>query len=278
MKRYFAVLLIGLIITSCNYNSVDYEVYEQSQKILRKESATTINKIDVTETNEKDEEILKEACESCEFDIDIGDKVHRLRIVMEAKSFDIEDDEILYNSNLIITIYDIDDLTTPIQVLKNKTNGTLFFDNGIVDANFDGFNDFSYVAYRGASNFSSNFFLWNDEEMKFVFSEELSELSLPTIDEELKVIYEFNKSGALSNYTRLYRFIGNKLICFRAIHIYPSDKEGIGKFIVQELIEDELIEIISREITTENMEEIYDEYVLWMDLKYTGDSSEMSGV
>lgn len=271
MRRnyFYIILLIAFTITGCKDKIAVNEVSKSSS------TAATIEKDEfVIPKNEEIDEIKEETTEELfefyEFDIDIGDEIHKFRVVMEAKPFEKYVDDILFDSELIIKVYDINDLTVPVQELKNKTNGKLFFENEILDANFDGYYDFRYLAYRGASNASSNFFLWDKDRLCFKFSEELSELSLPSFDSNLKVVSEFNKSGASSHYTRLYRYSDDDLICVRALCMLPSDKERIGFFSVQDLIDDELVEVLCINVTDENMEEIYDEYVLWMNLEFTG--------
>ena len=89
------------------------------------------------------------------FDIDIGDGIHFYTVLMRATPLEEETEDemtLFFDSNLEILVYDIKDLSTPLQTFSEYTSGSLFKDNEVLDANFDGYNDFSYVLYRGNCN------------------------------------------------------------------------------------------------------------------------------
>lgn len=273
MNRYYFLVFILTIcmLVGCKEKTVINEVSDNA--IIVK---TDMKDESIEPKNEAVEETHEESFESFEFDIDIGNGIHKFKVVMQVKPFQDGMDDIFYDSELMISIYDRDNLTTPVQELVNKTNGTLFFTNEVLDANFDGYSDFSYVAWRGANNASSNFFLWDNDEMCFVFSEELSELSLPSFDNDLEVVSEFNKSGATSNFTRFYRFYDDDLICIRGLYMGSSDEEGTLLLRVEDLKQGELVEVFNKKASLDDSEEafvgeVYDEFFLWMNIEYSGE-------
>ncbi|TCK92672.1 hypothetical protein EDC19_1825 [Natranaerovirga hydrolytica] len=269
------ILVIGLIVlllTGCQDSSV-IKADLNNSLIVTTEIIDEIIKTDDEAIKESLENAKYEELEAYEFYIDIVDK--KFKVVMEAKPFEEDIEDILYDSELLISIYDVDDLTEPVQQLSNKTNGTLFFENGVLDANFDGYDDFYYVAFRGATNASSNFFLWDNDEMCFKFSEELSELSLPSFHNDLEVVSEFNKGGAASNFTRYYKFYKDELICIRALYMNVS-QEGMHVLRVEDLRQGELVEVFNKNVPLERIEEAYvgeeyDEFFQWKNLEYTGE-------
>lgn len=271
MRRFITIFLISILLTRCIDKKTNEIVYEENSLVDESKNGIVVDDTNINNSGDakKDETALIESQiykfdNSCEFTIVEGNQ--SLLIVMKSKLLEEKYRDTFNDSELMIEVYDDDDMTAPIQVLKNKTNGLLFCDNSIEDVNFDGYSDFDYIAYRGASNTGSNFYIWNNDVKQFEFSAELSELSSPIVDNEQKVIREFNQNGASSNFTRIYRFIKGKLICVRSIYMNPTEIEGISEFTVKELIGEELVDVINIEVNKENLDDVYDEYVLWMDI------------
>lgn len=279
LNRYY-ILLMGLILfllVGCQD-----EVVKEASDIPSKATAERVGEFEEPKgetpkaiTKELKEEKPIEPLESCEFIIDIGDDKHKFIVTMKAKPFEEGHEDILFDSELVISIYDINDLTTPVQELVNQTERNSFLTNEILDANFDGYSDFGYVAFRGARNAYSNYFLWDNDEMRFVFSERLSELSLPSFDSDLEIVSEFNKSGSES-FTCYYRFYDDNLICVRALYMDNSEEEGIQILRVEDYRQGELVEVFSKKASLENSEdaligEVFDEFFLWENLNYSGE-------
>jgi len=77
------------------------------------------------------------------FTIDIGDGKHSFKVIMEARPFEEGENDEFYDSVLNISIYDVNDMSSPVQVIEDKTLDSLFKDYETVDANFDGYMDFA---------------------------------------------------------------------------------------------------------------------------------------
>jgi hypothetical protein len=254
--------------TGCSSGSNTDKYHTELVKTAEVEEVTLVNsKID----DDKTKIDQKISIESNEFNLDLGDGTRTFKVIMMAQPFEEGVTELLYDSNLTISIYSADNLTVPQQVLYDKTNGRLFEDYVILDANFDGYNDFGYVDYRGSSSVNSHYYLWNNEDSIFEYSEDLSELPIVSFDSSSNTINAHWKNSASSHSTRLYRFIDGELVCIRLLYILPSEIEGISIFGVEELGDNVLFEVVNKNVTLENLDEIYDEYVLWMNSEYLGE-------
>jgi len=54
------------------------------------------------------------------FTIDIGDGKHSFKVIMEARPFEEGENDEFYDSVLNISIYDVNDMSSPVQVIEDK--------------------------------------------------------------------------------------------------------------------------------------------------------------
>ena len=206
------------------------------------------------------------------FTIDIGDGKHSFKVIMEARPFEEGENDEFYDSVLNISIYDVNDMSSPVQVIEDKTLDSLFKDYETVDANFDGYMDFCYVYNRGMANYYCKFWIQNPSSERFEESPGLSEISIPQFDNNSKVVKGYWRSSAAANETRYYKYIDGKLTCVRYLEMGDPDSEGMQTLVVKDYIDGELVEVFREKtlLTEDYKGEVYDRFFKWMDLNYHG--------
>ncbi len=97
----------------------------------------------------------------------------------------------------------------------------------VVDANFDGYPDFSLRAIEGNANYMDTFYLYNPVTRQFEFSNELSQLDCPEVDPAKKEIRAGGRNGAMEHQTDRYRFVNGRLTLLESVNekcgIDPQD-------------------------------------------------------
>ena len=116
-----------------------------------------------------------------------------------------------------IYIYRIDDLENPHQIITNRSMDGPTIRLEVGDYNFDGYNDFSVLRWRGTANYARDFWLWNSEIEKFVFNESLSGLGRPQFDSETEVISSSWSHGSGEFTHSFFRFIDDEIIPIRRL-------------------------------------------------------------
>lgn len=64
-----------------------------------------------------------------------------------------------------------------------------------IDANFDGYGDFTCTYIHGTQVYYDHFWIWNEEHSQFEGIPEYDEISAPDLDERTKTIYGFTPSS-----------------------------------------------------------------------------------
>ncbi|GAE89979.1 XAC2610-related protein [Acetivibrio straminisolvens] len=267
------IMLLCLGLLGCTTNG-GKDVTERNNKIEEPKTDDGSNSEKEKTENKADQNEIETSEDTKEsFTIDIGDGKHSFKVVMEAKPFEDGEEGEFFDSALNISIYDINDLSSPVQVIEDKTLDSLFKDYEIVDANFDGYKDFCYVHIRGNANYYCRFWIWDPKSGKFMESPDLSEISMPQFDNDLKVVKGYWRSSAAANETRYYKYIDGKLTCVRYLEMGNPDGEGMQTLIVEDYVEGKLVEVFrEKALLTEEYEgEVYDRFFKWLDLNYHGE-------
>jgi hypothetical protein len=275
-KLIVIILLLSLGLYGCTpefrkVNEVNHTINETVPELENGLENNHVDKKGEIDESSSDEEITES------FIIDIGDGIHTFKVMMEAQPFEFEEDEenLFFDSILEVSVYDINDLSSPVQITEDKTNGSIFRDYEIVDANFDGYMDFSYLYSRGNANYICVFWIWDPETKAFKTSDELNEISMPQFDPDLEVVSGFWRDSAASNESRYYKYIGGKLTCVRIMEMgYPDDNDN-QILSVQDYRNGHLVEVFHEKALLKGEEgftgEVYDKFFLWHDLNYCGE-------
>ncbi|HEY0297597.1 MAG TPA: hypothetical protein VGB84_00115 [Arachidicoccus sp.] len=102
----------------------------------------------------------------------------------------------------------------------------------VKDCNFDGFPDFYFYSYTGGANSTYNFYLFDTAAKKFVYDEELSNLTNPEIDEKDKVISVTYRGSASDHGSEEYKYINGKLT---RISLWDQDLKPFPSFSAEKI-------------------------------------------
>lgn len=86
------------------------------------------------------------------------------------------------------------------------------------DANFDGYGDLGYLYAMGNQPNYWYFWLWDEEQGRFIEEPAFADISEPVFDQEKQLVYGWARSsGASTGLNTTHRWIDGKLICVRRI-------------------------------------------------------------
>lgn len=173
-------------------------------------------------------------------------------------------------SRCTFSVWDGKDLARPIQTFEE--NG-LLCGSELLDANFDGYMDFTYSYYRGASNATYGLYLWDETEKRFVESGGFFGCGLSP-DEKTQTVFNYSHSSAASGTQAIHRWEDGKLVCVRTVEVDVSLDWDSQELIVRDWIGEEAVEVYRKTFDiSPNDSPIYDEAVKWHDLNYHAEES-----
>lgn len=212
------------------------------------------------------------------FLVDTGGKLGTLLVTVELG--EREQDLELRETPLYIAIWNPADMSEAIQEMES-TIFNVFHRYAELDANFDGYMDFSYMYAMGNQPCYSHLWIWDEDAEQFVEVPEYAEISMPYCDPETGIIDGFARnSGAGDGVTTLHRWEGGELVCVRRIKTWwwePEDKilteEELTVFLygikVEDRIDGELTQVYYKEFPPG--EDFFDERAKWENLDYHGE-------
>lgn len=170
------------------------------------------------------------------------------------------------------TIWNPYSMNEPLQTLTAGTN--IFLDWSVIDANFDGYMDFTCTYLRGIQPDYNHLWIWNEEHGLFEEVPEYDKISMPTLDEETETIYGFNRSsaGGTGEHT-FHQWVEGKLLCMRCIKIYGIDQGDSVRMSIWDHVAGELVEIYHEDFSSESGGWL-DAQIVWHDLDYHGETTE----
>ena len=166
------------------------------------------------------------------------------------------------------TVWNPDAMDKPLQTIMAATN--IFLDWSIIDANFDGYADFTCTYLRGNQPYYDHLWIWSEEHRQFEGVPEYDEISAPELDTETKTIYGFNRSAAGgTGLHTFHQWINGNLTCVRQIQI-DSDSANTVRMSVRDRVAGELAEIYHEDFPLESGG-WQDAQTAWHDLDYHGE-------
>lgn len=165
------------------------------------------------------------------------------------------------------SVWDGEDLTRPIQTFEKA--GMICWSERL-DANFDGYMDFTYTYYHGANNATYGLYLWDEAEKRFVESGEFWGYGLSP-DEKTRTVFNYIHSSAASGVQEIYRWEDGELVCVRTVEVDVSLDWDSQELVVRDWAGDEGIEVYRKSFAMSEDSPIYDEAVKWHDLDYHGE-------
>ena len=88
------------------------------------------------------------------------------------------------------------------------------------DANFDGYGDFGYLYAMGNQPNYWYFWIWDEEQGRFIEEPAFADISEPVFDQEKQLITGWARSsGASTGLSTVYRWVDGRLVCVRRIEV-----------------------------------------------------------
>lgn len=166
------------------------------------------------------------------------------------------------------TVWNPDAMDEPLQTIIAGTN--IFLDWSIIDANFDGYADFTCTYLRGNQPYYDHLWIWSEAHRQFEGVPEYDEISAPESDSETGTICGFNRSSAGgTGLHTFHQWINGNLTCVRQIKI-DSSSANMVRISVQDRVAGELAEIYHEDFPIESGG-WQDAQMVWHDLDYHGE-------
>ena len=203
--------------------------------------------------------------EHAAFLVDTGGRLGKLLVTTELERTPTEDCELTVH----FSIWNPASMDEPLQTM---TAGTNFRPNCYaIDANFDGYGDFTCTYIHGTQVYYDHLWIWNEEHSQFEGIPEYDKISVPDLDEGTKTIYGFTpSSGGGTGLHTFHQWVEGNLLCMRQIEIYHIGKSDTVRMSIQDRIANELVEIYYEDFSSESSGWL-DAQMVWHDLDYHGE-------
>lgn len=209
------------------------------------------------------------------FLVDTGGELGTLLVTVELGERDPE----TWDLPLSFAVWNPEDMNRPVQEMEKWTMD-VFQWHAELDANFDGFGDFSYTYAMGNQPSYGYLWIWDEEAAQFVEVPEYAQISCPRLNPETGIIDGFARySGASDGLTTFYRWEDGELVCIRRIEVWwePGEEfrteEEITVFPmhikVEDRIDGELTQVYAKVLPPE--ESYLAEREKWENLDYHGE-------
>lgn len=246
--QVFSLVLIGCMLCACQKDNALSQTTQQ-----KKSPQQVLEEQPIDDTHDA-------------FLVDTGGK---LGILLVTAELDEKTSTEVCRATVKFTIWNPYSMNEPIQTLTAGTD--IFLDWSIIDANFDGYMDFTCTYLRGNQPYYEHLWIWNEEHGLFEEVPEYDKISMPTLEEETETIYGFNRSsaGGTGEHT-FHQWIEGNLLCVRKIEIYSIDQSGTVRMSIQDCVDDELVEIYHEDFPLQSYG-WHDAQMLWHNLDYHGE-------
>lgn len=220
------------------------------------------------ETAKTPEQVLLEQLVDDTHDAFLVDTGGELGTLLVTAELDEETPTEVCRATVQFTVWNPYSMDEPLQTLTAGTD--IFLDWSVIDANFDGYMDFACTYLRGNQPYYDHLWIWDEYDKRFVSVPEYDKISMPTLDEETKTIYGFNRSSGGTGEHTFHQWIEDKLLCMRRIDIYRIDQDNTVRMSIQDRIAGGLAEIYHEDFPSESGGWL-DAETVWHDLDYHGE-------
>ena len=153
------------------------------------------------------------------FLVDTGGKLGTLLVTAELGEQDRDTEFGDYHTTL--SVWNPGDMDAPLQTMAVLVEDMAFGHHEVVDANFDGYVDFSVLYNMGNAARYWYLWVWDEGAGQFVEVPEYREISLPRCNPETEVIDGWARnSGGGDGVTTFHRWEDGKLVCIRRIETW----------------------------------------------------------
>ena len=173
--------------------------------------------------------------------------------------------------DITFSVWNPAEMEQPIQTFTEEAmTGVAPEFHHVVDANFDGFQDFGYL-FDGNQPYYWHYWLWNEGQKQFRYYAPLTEVPNSEFEAEQQVVTGWLRSGAASGTHTLYHWMNGELTLARAIKFDCFD-QNIQSVMIEDWLDGEMVAEYQREC--EFGSEEYDMLSNWFDLDYHGEPKE----
>ncbi|MBD5169578.1 MAG: hypothetical protein HDT20_05615 [Oscillibacter sp.] len=204
----------------------------------------------------------------------------KLGTLLVTAELDMESRSDFGPRDITFSVWNPTEMEQPIQTFSEEfMMGVAPEFHHVVDANFDGFQDFGYLFYLGNQPNYCHYWLWDEEYGQFKYCAPLSEISQAEFDPDQQVVTGWARgSGAGDGITTFYRWVDGDLVCVRRIQSYDPWEEPTT-VTVEDWIDGELQQVYYEEFPwpgdeLEGREAWRQAVHVWCDLDYRGESTE----
>ncbi|MDE7210718.1 MAG: hypothetical protein K2O03_04645, partial [Lachnospiraceae bacterium] len=179
------------------------------------------------------------------------------------------------NGAIKFSVWNPNDMGKPIQTMckyveQYHYQGAFSGQYQMVDANFDGYMDFSWICHSGNQPIFYYLWLWDEEQGKFVEEPAYNEISSPVVDAKKKIISGWSRSSAATDGTSTFhKWIDGELLCVRHIFVWREIDAKNYIMTVEDRIGGEMVEVYREEFELDW--DFIAEREKWLDLDYRGE-------
>ncbi len=206
------------------------------------------------------------------FLVDTGGRMGTLLVTTELVPYE-EPKELLYYLHL--SVWDPSAPEEPIQIQEIDWETVHYGEHQIVDVNFDGYSDFTYLYARGVQVEMYHCMVWDEEQGCFEELPVYAEIPSPYVDPETETITGWSRSSAAGDgWTPIYQWVDGELVCVRNIEVFVKewgDPDSPMVVTVEDRMDGELTEVFRKEFPSDSMG-YFDERSKWEDLDYHGET------
>ena len=141
--------------------------------------------------------------------------------------------------------------------------------HNVVDADFDGFQDFGYLFHAGNQPNYWRYWLWDEEQAQFRYYAPLGSVSSPGFDADRQIVTGWARSWAAGGTHSFYRWMDGELVLVREIDI-----DFTKMIVVKDLMDGHMAEVCREEWEEKDEGDVVDILRKWYDLDYCGEQAE----
>ena len=188
-----------------------------------------------------------------------------------------------------LSVWNPADMGQPIQKLEGTAwdvDWNAYDRHEELDANFDGYMDFSVLNSMGNGGSYWYLWVWDEEAGQFVEVPEYRKISLPRCNPETEIIDGWTRnSGGGDGVTTFHRWEDGKLVCIRRIETGYDHENGVIEFElggevthfpswikVEDRIDGELTQVYYRYYSVDEGTDFFPEQEKWENLDYHGEN------
>lgn len=206
------------------------------------------------------------------FLVDTGGRMGALLVTAELVPYE-EPAELLYYLHL--SVWDPANPEQPVQIQEIDWETVHYGEHQVVDVNFDGYSDFTYLYARGIQAEMYHCMRWDEEQGLFVEEPEYANISSPWVKPETQTIEGWNReSGAGDGVSTIHQWVDGELVCVRRIELFAKDyRDYDSPFVltVWDRINGELTEVFREEYPLDPGE-YFEARMKWEDINYHGET------